>query len=75
MDIASKQKAVPTTDAIKDHIRYTLPINTELYEKHRMKSIIGILNKLLHNELRFHCMVVEEISTVLTELHEIETGP
>lgn len=49
-----------------------LPIHNTLFEQHRLHSITGLLSLILRSELKFHCSVVEELSSALESLGEFE---
>ena len=52
-------------------IERTLPVHSEMFEVHRVKSIKTLLSTVLAAELKYHCRAVEEISTTLAALKEI----
>lgn len=39
-----------------------------MFEKHRVQSMKTVLHGLVVTELRYHCLVVEELSLVLQDL-------
>jgi hypothetical protein len=42
-----------------------------MFEKHRIQSVKELLGLLVRCELRYHCKVVQELSSVLQELGSI----
>ncbi len=42
-----------------------LPIHAELFEKHRLIYMKGIMKSIVYAELRYHCKIIEELTSVL----------
>ena len=62
----SKSFKSDLTDA--DFVVSTLQVHAKMFEKHRLQSMRALLKNLLDAELRYHCKVVEDISSVLHDL-------
>lgn len=53
-------------------VQSTLQVHAKLFEKHRVQSLKKMLHSLLLAELQYHCRVVEELSTVLQDLAQVD---
>lgn len=62
----------PIFPLTQSDIELSLPLHSQLFEKHRIKSMKNVISNLLYSELRYHCKVVEELSQVLQTLEEVE---
>jgi len=60
----------PSKSDISDaqFVQSTLQVHAKLFEKHRVQSLKKVLHTWLSAELRYHCKVVEELSSVLQDL-------
>ena len=60
----------PSKSDISDaqFVQSTLQVHAKLFEKHRVQSLKKVLHTWLTAELRYHCKVVEELSSVLQDL-------
>ena len=69
---ATKKKAAQLNDPrLTSDIERTLPVHSEMFEVHRVKSVKTLLATVLAAELKYHCRAVEEISSALAALKEI----
>lgn len=53
----------------------TLQVHAKMFEKHRLQSMRVLLRNFLDAELRYHCKVVEDISSVLHDLELVCDEP
>ena len=67
----SQMRSLNAAVAITDQ---SLRIHSELFEKHRLKSIKKIITNLLYSEISYHCRVVEELSLVLQSLSNVNAS-
>lgn len=68
----TKKKAAQLNDPrLTSDIERTLPVHSEMFEVHRVKSIKTVLSTVLAAELKYHCRAVEEISAALASLKDI----
>ena len=65
----SQMRTLNAAVAITDQ---SLRIHSELFEKHRLKSIKKIITNLLYSEISYHCRAVEELSLVLESLSDVK---
>ena len=69
---STRKKAAQLNDPrLTSDIERTLPVHSEMFEVHRVKSIKTLLSTVLAAELKYHCRAVEEISMTLAALKEI----
>ncbi len=52
-----------------------LPINAQLFEEHRVKSIKQLLTRMLRSELHIHCRAIEDLSAALSEICTLDSAP
>jgi hypothetical protein len=53
-------------------IHATLPLHIKMFEKHRVQNLKALLKGLITSEMRYHCLVVEQLSEVLRDLAVID---
>lgn len=49
-----------------------LPIHMEMFEKHRIGVLKGLLESVIMAELKHHCKAVEDLSGVLSKLKQVK---
>ena len=66
--VAAPSKSSKSDLSDAQFVQSTLQVHAKLFEKHRVQSLKNVLHTWLSAELRYHCKVVEELSSVLQDL-------